>query len=99
MSRTYKDRPGEVRFGTWNQDMVLVDFHWHYLPTTKPKKRKEENTEWDWLGSTPSYWTHIMMNRPMRAKGRSWEHTVHREIDLEDTDPPGVGKKPHIYYW
>ena len=68
-----------------------------YAPTTKPKRRKGEDVEWHWM-STPSWWTRLVMNRPQRREGRLWERKVHFE-DIEETDPPGVSKKPHIYYW
>ena len=85
MSRTLKDRPSKIQYpGYWDRD---VD---------KPKQRRTKNTEWDWLGSTPSWWTRLMMNRPMRARGRAWEHAVLRDVELE---PPGVSHKPHHYYW
>ena len=89
MSRTYKDRPTRIRFPNhrWNSD--LVDY---------PKQRRTKNTEWNWLGSTPSWWTRLMMNRPMRARGRAWEHQVLRHVDVE-LEPPGVSHKPHRYYW
>ena len=37
--------------------------------------------------------------RPQRRAGRVWEHKVLKELDLEDCDPPGVGHKPHVYYY
>lgn len=61
------------------------------------KKKKKVNTEHHWM-STPSAWTRLMMNRPQRRAGRVWERKVLFE-DLEETDSPGVGRKPHIYYW
>lgn len=66
--------------------------------TTKPKVRKSENTEWKWYQQTPSWWTHLHMIRPMRRRGRTWERKVLFE-DIEDSDPPSVGNKPHKYYF
>ena len=66
--------------------------------STKPKVRKSKNTEWKWYRQTPSWWTHLYMIRPMRRRGRTWEHKVLFE-DIEDSDPPSVGNKPHKYYW
>lgn len=63
----------------------------------KTKKKRKDDTEWHWM-STPSWWTRLTMNRPQRRKGRQWERKVHFQ-DLEETDPPGVSKKPHVYYW
>jgi len=104
MSRTYKDKPHKLHVGYWrNEDYISCSnptFPWAIMKTktTKPKKRKEVDTEFHWM-RTPSAWTRIMMNRPQRRAGRIWERTIFYELDLEDTDPPGVGKKPHIYYW
>lgn len=69
-------------------------------PNVLLKKRKEVDTEDHWMG-TPSWWTNLYMLRPQRRKGRAWEHEVVRcGIEaLEEADPPGVGKKPHIYYY
>lgn len=88
MSRTRKDRPSKIRYPRY----------WDNVGD-KPKQPKHVNTEWHWLGSTPSSWTRLMMNRPMRHRGRAWEQQVLRELDLKDTDPPGVSRKPHHYYW
>jgi hypothetical protein len=66
--------------------------------TTKTKKRKEVDTEYHWM-NTPSWWVHEFMQVPQRAAGKVWEKKVLKEIDLEDTDPPGVSRKPHMYYW
>ena len=66
--------------------------------STKPKVRKSKNTEWKWYQQTPSWWTHLYMIRPMRRRGRTWERKVLLE-DIEDSDPPSVGNKPHKYYW
>lgn len=100
MSRTRKDKPNKLKYEAWDKDRVKIEGFWGYiwLPTTKTKKRKEVDTEEHWMG-TPSWWTRIMMNRPMRARGKQWEKLVLKELDIEDTDPPGVGKKPHVYYW
>lgn len=105
MSRTYKDKPYKLHPGYWQNDqddyyVYRDDLPWYTIKkkTSKPKKRKEVDFEWHWM-STPSAWTRLMMNRPMRARGKAWEKKVLKEVDLEDTDPPGVGKKPHIYYW
>jgi hypothetical protein len=68
-----------------------------YGKTTKPKKRKEHDTEWHWM-STPSWWTRLTMTRPQRRAGKIWERKVLFE-DIEDADPPDVGRKPHIYYY
>lgn len=87
MSRTYKDRPTKIQYPKY----------WDDAGDT-PKQPKHVNTKWFWM-STPGWWTRLMMNRPMRHRGRAWEHKVLREHDHEDTDPPGVSRKPHHYYW
>ena len=63
----------------------------------KTKKRKSLDNKWHWTGATPSAWTRLMMNRPQRRKGRVWERTVLFQ-DLHEADPPGVSRKPHVYY-
>lgn len=99
MSRTYKDKPWKFKYDPYTKDMIPTEGYGYLLTkTTKTKKRKEVDTEYHWM-NTPSWWTRLRMNRPQRAAGRLWERTVFYELDLEDTDPPGVGKKPHIYYW
>lgn len=87
MSRTLKDRPSKIQYPRyWENDGR----------GEKTKKPRHVDTEWNWLGSTPSWWTHLMMNRPMRARGRAWERKVLSNAELE---PPTVSKKPHAYYW
>lgn len=87
MSRTLKDRPSKIQYPRyWENDGR----------GEKTKKPRNVDTEWNWLGSTPSWWTHLMMNRPMRARGRAWERKVLSNTELE---PPTVSKKPHEYYW
>lgn len=68
-------------------------------PTSKPKvKRSAITKNYCWYKKTPSWWSRMFMNRPQRHKGRQWERKVLFE-DIEDTDPPGVSRKPHIFYW
>lgn len=78
------------RIGTWYKD----------IPGFKTKKKKHADTEWRWMG-TPMWWIRIWMNRPQRARGKAWEKKV-MKVEIEniiDVDIPGVGRKPHIYYW
>ena len=63
----------------------------------KTKKRKSFDNKWHWTGATPSWWARITMNRPQRRKGRVWERTVLFQ-DVDEADPPGVSRKPHVYY-
>ena len=67
-------------------------------PTTKPKRRKEVNTEWKWWRGTPSWFTNMYMRRPERRANAVWERKAIFQ-DLEDIDPVDTGKKPHTYYW
>lgn len=107
MSRTVKDKPWQLKYPEIhpNFDTIKITNDSSYriryiqLPGVKRKKKRELNTDWHWLNTTPSWWTRLMMNRPQRRAGRIWEHKVLREVDLEDTDPPGVGHKPHQYYY
>jgi hypothetical protein len=107
MSRTLKDKKWELKFpeAQWDFDNFKITSDSGYtiryikLPGVKTKKKREVDNEWHWIYNTPSWWTRLMMNRPQRRAGRVWEHKVLREADLEDCDPPGVGHKPHQYYW
>lgn len=93
----YRDKRRNI--AVWDTTQTKQKFFLVERPGIKPKRRRAVDTEWHWLGSTPSSWTRLMMNRPMRARGRAWEAKVLREYDLEETDPPGVSHKPHQYYW
>lgn len=67
-------------------------------PGIKTKKRKTDNNEWQWM-STPGWWIRCQMTRPQRRNSRVWERKVLTQVDLEEADPPLLGRKPHIYYW
>jgi hypothetical protein len=107
MSRTLKDRNWKFKYPelSWDYDTVRITsdsgFTIRYLklPGVKTKKRKELDTDWHYLRNSPGWWTRLTMNRPQRRAGHVWEHEVLKQADLEDCDPPGVGHKPHIYYW
>lgn len=106
MSRTEKDKNWKLKYPeihpSFDNIKITSDgYSIRYIqkPGVKTKKRKELDTNWHWLNSTPSWWTRLMMNRPQRRAGRVWEHQVLKQLDLEDCDPPGVGHKPHIYYY
>lgn len=98
MSRTTKDKPSKLKFD-YDTDRVMTE-NWRYrqLPTTKPKKRKELDTEDHWR-STPSWWTKMTMIRPERRAAHLLEKKSLRVVDIEDMDFPDLGKKPHCYYW
>lgn len=105
MSRTYKDRhwklkyPEETNYWGFNAPgYIKVDkFRWIKRPGLLTKKKRSYEP-WNWVSSTPSKWTRIMMTRPQRRKCRLWERKV-LFSDIEEVDCPYFGKKPHIYYW
>ncbi len=107
MSRTLKDRKWELKFPElgWQFDSIKITSDSSYsvryikLPGVKTKKRKEVDTDWHWLRGSPSWWTRLTMNRPQRRAGHMWEQKVLLETDLENTDPPSVSYKPHVYYY
>jgi hypothetical protein len=107
MSRTLKDRKWKLKFPEldWQFDSIKITSENSYsiryikLPGIKTKKKRNQDAEWHWINQTPSWWTRLTMNRPQRRAGHIWEHEVLKQADLEDCDPPGVGHKPHIYYW
>lgn len=106
MSRTYKDNRRR-RFGEyWKTDKEYIDgtpFCWGYfieLPTTKPKLRKEVDTEDHWM-STPSWWNNLFHTRPIRGKFRNFCELARKtRIEaLEDMFEPEDSNSPHKYYW
>lgn len=94
---TYEFVDGELKKVRLDEPRTFTRKYYLQQKTTKPKKRKRQDTEWHWM-STPSWWTRMTMNRPQRRQGRLWERKVLFE-DVEETDPPLFGKKPHNYYW
>ena len=68
------------------------------IPGAKTKKKRGVDGKWRWYQRTPSWWTKMTMLKPQRRAGRIWERKVLFE-DIEETDPPGVGKKPRIYFY
>jgi hypothetical protein len=107
MSRTLKDRHWKLQYPDfrWDYDTVKITsdsgrvIQYLKLPGVKPKKRKEVDSDWHWLRGSPGWWTRLTMNRPQRRAGHVWEQKVLLETDLEDTDPPSVSYKPHVYYY
>lgn len=88
MSRTRKDKPNKLLWG-------------NYWDEPGPKKSRHTNTHWNWLQSTPSWWTRMMMNRPQRREAHLWEQeAAHTAIEnLEELDTPNTTHKPHKYYY
>lgn len=64
-------------------------------------KKKKFGKNWQWLQSTPSWWTKLFMNRPQRRKTKLWETEAVKvsQNNLDLLDKPNVTKKPHKYYW
>ena len=79
-------------------DEVIVRYTLIKKPGVKPKVRRRVNNHYAWYMATPSWWTRLTMNRPQRRRGKLWERKVLFE-DVEETDPPGVGRKPHNYFY
>ena len=88
----YKTHDGDVR--------ELTRYWLRELPGVKTKKPKHMDTEWHWM-STPSWWTRLTMNRPLRRSAHLWEHEVAKckPEELEEAEYPDTGHKPHNYYW
>jgi hypothetical protein len=107
MSRTLKDRHWKLQYPDfrWDYDTIKITsdsgrvIQYLKLPGVKAKKRKEVDSDWHWLRGSPGWWTRLTMNRPQRRAGHVWEQKVLLETDLENTDPPGVSYKPHVYYY
>lgn len=100
MSRTFKDKPYKFKYDSYTKDYIFTEGYGYRMgKTTKTKKRKEMDTEGHWM-STPSWWTRLVMNRPQRRAGRIWEASVKNRQSIDETlDFPGVGRKPHCYFW
>jgi hypothetical protein len=100
MSRTYKDRPYKLQYPTWDVDYIWLEgYGYRKGKTTIPKKKKNEDDEWHWCSSTPSWWTKMTMVKPERRNAHLLEVKALRTPDLEDVDFPDLGRKPHIYYY
>jgi hypothetical protein len=91
---TFKTIEEELPFPVWHVTRWEIPG-----PTTKPKLRRyKESRGYGRYTGAPSWWTRMFMNKPQRHKGRQWERKVLFE-DLEETDPPGVSRKPFVYYY
>lgn len=91
MSRTHKDKPPRIIYDAYLKE-----------PHERPLYKRAYDNTWKWLQSTPSWWTNLFMNRPLRREAQKWEREIQKINDLdelEDLDKPNVSKKPHIYYW
>ena len=84
MSRTEKDKSIKVRYG---DDLFALD-----APDQRKKKREYNEV---WPQATPSWWTRVVMNRPLRRATHMWEKRV--LADIEQADP--IPETPKKYYW
>lgn len=85
------------RFGT-EETVTVKRPAYIQCKTNRPKKRKRVDTENHWM-TTPSWWTRLMMTRPLRRKHRLVEHKIKHAVDLDEIDYENHWKKPHKYYW
>ena len=103
MSRTHKDRPRKFSDpeSAWDYGIEFDKNSYHCFRVAGAfRKKKRHWQERGWM-KTPMWWIHEYMTVPQRRRARAWEHralTMTPE-ELEDTDPPDNGRKPHIYYW
>lgn len=100
MSRTYKDKKWELRFPEEERYISTGRYTRIKLPGTKTKKKRSHD-KWHGLRGTPSWWTNMFMNRPIRRNFQAYERNVVKS-NVEYIDNivvPNNGKKPHKYYW
>lgn len=100
MSRTHKDRHWKLRFPEETFEFgynIDGTYRWLKKPGVKTKKKRNYR-RWEWLQSTPSWWTRVMMHKPQRRKCRLWERTLHYQ-DIEEADCPFFKNKPHVYFY
>ena len=83
---------------TGNELLSYTIYRYLDIAGAKTRKKRNVNDHWNWVQSTPSWWTRSTMNRPQRRASRVWERTV-LSSDIEEADCPDYGKKPHIYFW
>lgn len=102
MARTYKDDARRRYFNSyWQQDHILLEgFGWRLAKTTKPKLRKEVDSEDHWM-TTPSWWNNLFHTRPIRGKFRNYTKGVVRcPIEyIDDLVEPLDSNRPHKYFW
>lgn len=53
----------------------------------------------NWVQSTPSWWTHVHMNRPQRHENRRLCRLIVAGDHTDSTVWPVGSRKPHRYYW
>jgi hypothetical protein len=61
-------------------------------------KQRKFGANWRWM-NTPSWWVNLMMTRPQRKAGKTWERQAATSRDVEELDTPSVSRKPHHYFW
>lgn len=113
MSRTFKDVPYKLRWEhvtrTLQHKSIVYSYDAESESIIALVDTNDEFSYYEFVHSdrvpayyharsVPSWWTRLKMNVPQRRAGRLWERQVLLS-DLEETDPPGVGRHPKIYYW
>jgi len=81
-SKTLKDKPDKLKHDRYDKDVIKIPGTGYYhiwAKTTKPKKKKTQDTEWHWM-STPSWWIRLFMTKPQRRAGSLWEREVAKTI-------------------
>ena len=114
VKRRYRSPENEPNYGTvlvpvcyvtthyrTGEDIVINTHRTFPVAGAKTKKSRNKDTTWPWWSQTPSWWIHQYMNRPQRSRGNAWARAAGKMSleELEDTLPPDVSRKPHIYYW
>ena len=87
--------------GKWTKGEVVPCTRYMILKQAGVKtKKKRSHTERNWM-TTPMWWIREMMNQPQRVRSKQWERQVveYDTDELEDCDPPYIGRRPHLYYW
>lgn len=84
-------------YGT-NETQIGTRYTYLDIPGAKKKKKRTIHGDWEWLKSTPSWWTRMTMTKPKRRGCRLWERQVLQQ-DIEEADCPDYGKKPYVYFY
>ena len=85
-----------------DEEVEISGYYSLETKTTKPKVRKEIDNDVHWM-HTPNWWIHYKMDKPQRRASKVWEASMKNTYipseELEQEDPPLIGRKPHIYFW
>lgn len=84
----------------WPRGEYYCGLRWFSVkrPYILKKKARHVDSENHWM-STPGWWTHFYMDRPQRQASNQYMKQITLDVDLEELDPPMIGRKPHVYYW